>query len=68
MSFATHTTDVRAPRFRGTSRALSSLRDSVRRRRIERAGRRDVARKIAAYPATRSVALTVLPARQHEAA
>jgi hypothetical protein len=51
MSFAMHTTDTR--------RALRSLREAVRRRRTDR---RDVAREIAAYPATRSAALSVLPA------
>jgi hypothetical protein len=60
MSFAMHAIDTR--------RALSSLRESIRRRRIERTDRRHVAREIAAYPATRSAALAVLPARRHEAA
>ena len=50
MSFAMHTADAR--------RALSTVREAVRRRRTDR---RDVAREIAAYPATRSAALAVLP-------
>jgi hypothetical protein len=57
MSFAMHTI--------GTGRALSSLRQAIRRRR---AARRDVAREIAAYPATRSAALSVLPASRRDAA
>jgi hypothetical protein len=68
MSFATHPTDTRAPRFPGTSRVLSSLREAIRRGRSERTGRRAAAREIAAYPATRSAAIAVLPAPRHEAA
>jgi hypothetical protein len=65
MSFSIQTTDTRAPRFPGMSRALSSLREAIRRRRADR---RDVAREIAAYPATRSAALSVLPASRRDAA
>jgi hypothetical protein len=57
MSFAMHTT--------GTGRALSSLRQAIRRRP---SARRDVAREIAAYPATRSAALSVLPPSRRDAA
>jgi hypothetical protein len=57
MSFAMHIT--------GTGRALTSMRETIRRRR---AARRDVAREIAAYPATRSAALSVLPASRRDAA
>jgi hypothetical protein len=57
MSFAMHTT--------GTGRALSSLREAIRRRR---AARRDVAREIAAYPATRSAAPSVLPPSRRDVA
>jgi hypothetical protein len=57
MSFAMHTTGIR--------RALSSLREAIRRRR---AAGRDVAREIAAYPATRSAAPSVLPASRRAAA
>jgi hypothetical protein len=49
----------------GTRRALSSLREAIRRRR---AAGRDVAREIAAYPATRSAAPSVLPASRRAAA
>jgi hypothetical protein len=65
MSFSIQTTGSRAPRFPGISRALSSLQEAVRRRR---ANRRDVAREIAAYPATRSAAVSVLPASRRDAA
>jgi hypothetical protein len=61
----TPTTDRRAARFPAASRALSSLREAVRRRRTDR---RDVAREIAAYPATRSAALAVPAARRSDAA
>jgi hypothetical protein len=47
------------------SRTLSSLREAFRGRRADR---RDVAREIAAYPATRSAALSVLPASRPDAA
>jgi hypothetical protein len=47
------------------SSALHALREAIRRRR---AARRDVAREIAAYPATRSAALSVLPASRRDAA
>jgi hypothetical protein len=57
MSFAMHTIDSR--------RSLSSLREAIRRRR---AARREVAREIAAYPGTRSAALSVLPAPRRDAA
>jgi hypothetical protein len=52
-----HTTDSR--------RSLSSLREAIRRRR---AARGDVAREIAAYPATRSAAPSVLPPSRRDAA
>lgn len=67
MSYATHP-DTRAPRFPGTSRVLSSVWEAIRRGHSERAGRRAVAREIAAYPATRSAAHVVLPTPRHEAA
>ena len=57
MSFAPHAVDTR--------RALSSLRETLRRRRADR---RAVAREIAAYPATRSAAPSVLPASGRDAA
>jgi hypothetical protein len=65
MAFSIQKTGARAPRFLGMGRALSSLREAIRRRRADR---RDVAREIAAYPATRSASFSVLPAPRRDAA
>ena len=65
MTFSIQKAGTRAPRFPRTSRALSSLRDTLRRRRADR---RAAAREIAAYPATRSAAPSVLPASRRDAA
>jgi hypothetical protein len=65
MTFSIQRTGTRASRFPGMSRALSSLRETLRRRRADR---RAVARQIAAYPATRSAAASVLPASRRDAA
>lgn len=67
MSLTTQTPDTRTPRPFPTRRALSLLRDAIRRRRTDRPDRRAVAREIAAYPATRSAALAILPAQRRQA-